>query len=57
MIGGLLFSTTLSLLVVPTLYLWVAQHIEPRLGGFHRAPRHPGHNDHAASRAKRGLGS
>ncbi len=37
-IGGLLFSTTLSLLVVPTLYLWVAQHIEPRLGGFHRAP-------------------
>jgi hydrophobic/amphiphilic exporter-1 (mainly G- bacteria), HAE1 family len=36
-IGGLLFSTTLSLLVVPTLYLWVAQHIEPRFGGFHRA--------------------
>jgi Cu/Ag efflux pump CusA len=35
-IGGLLFSTTLSLLVVPTLYLWVAQHIEPRFGGFHR---------------------
>ena len=36
-IGGLLFSTTLSLIVVPTLYLWVAQHVEPRLGGFHRA--------------------
>jgi hydrophobic/amphiphilic exporter-1 (mainly G- bacteria), HAE1 family len=36
-IGGLLFSTTLSLLVVPTLYLWVAQHVEPRFGGFHRA--------------------
>ncbi len=35
-IGGLLFSTTLSLIVVPTLYLWVAQHVEPRLGGFHR---------------------
>ena len=38
-IGGLLFSTTLSLLVVPTLYLWVAQHVEPRLGGFHRAQK------------------
>ncbi|HTV93632.1 MAG TPA: efflux RND transporter permease subunit, partial [Verrucomicrobiae bacterium] len=37
-IGGLLFSTTLSLIVVPTLYLWVAQHVEPRFGGFHRAP-------------------
>ena len=35
-IGGLLFSTTLSLIVVPTLYLWVAQHVEPRFGGFHR---------------------
>ncbi len=34
-IGGLLVSTTLSLVVVPTLYLWVAQHLEPRMGGFH----------------------
>jgi HAE1 family hydrophobic/amphiphilic exporter-1 len=34
-IGGLLVSTTLSLLVVPTLYLWVANVIEPRIGGFH----------------------
>jgi len=34
-IGGLLVSTTLSLIVVPTLYLWVAQHLEPRMGGFH----------------------
>jgi Cu/Ag efflux pump CusA len=29
-IGGLLSSTVLSLLVVPTLYLWTARHIEPR---------------------------
>jgi HAE1 family hydrophobic/amphiphilic exporter-1 len=29
-IGGLLTSTVLSLLVVPTLYLVVAEHIEPR---------------------------
>lgn len=29
-IGGLLTSTILSLLVVPTLYLWTATHIEPR---------------------------
>jgi hydrophobic/amphiphilic exporter-1 (mainly G- bacteria), HAE1 family len=35
-IGGLAVSTTLSLIVVPTLYLWAAEHIEPRLGGFHR---------------------
>ncbi len=35
-IGGLAVSTTLSLIVVPTLYLWAAQHLEPRLGGFHR---------------------
>ena len=35
-IGGLAVSTTLSLIVVPTLYLWAAKHIEPRLGGFHR---------------------
>ena len=31
-IGGLLVSTTLSLIVVPTLYLWTATHIEPRFG-------------------------
>lgn len=35
-IGGLLISTVLSLIVVPTLYLWVATHLEPRMGGFHR---------------------
>ncbi|MGA8535666.1 MAG: efflux RND transporter permease subunit [Candidatus Tumulicola sp.] len=35
-IGGLAVSTTLSLIVVPALYLWAAEHIEPRLGGFHR---------------------
>ena len=29
-IGGLISSTILSLLVVPTIYLWVATHIEPR---------------------------
>jgi len=29
-IGGLLCSTLLSLVVIPTLYLWVAEHIEPR---------------------------
>jgi len=29
-IGGLITSTLLSLLVVPTLYLWTARHIEPR---------------------------
>jgi hydrophobic/amphiphilic exporter-1 (mainly G- bacteria), HAE1 family len=40
-IGGLLFSTTLSLLVVPTLYLWVAQYLEPRLGGFRRGEEKP----------------
>lgn len=33
-IGGLLVSTMLSLIVVPTLYVWVAQHVEPRIGGF-----------------------
>ena len=31
-IGGLLCSTMLSLIVIPTLYLWVAQHIETRFG-------------------------
>jgi HAE1 family hydrophobic/amphiphilic exporter-1 len=35
-IGGLAVSTTLSLIVVPTLYLWASHHLEPRLGGFHR---------------------
>jgi HAE1 family hydrophobic/amphiphilic exporter-1 len=35
-IGGLIVSTTLSLLVVPTIYLWVARNVEPRMGGFHR---------------------
>jgi len=29
-IGGLVTSTVLSLVVVPTIYLWVARHIEPR---------------------------
>ena len=29
-IGGLLCSTVLSLIVIPTLYLWVAEHVEPR---------------------------
>lgn len=33
-IGGLLVSTALSLIVVPTLYLWSAKHLEPRMGGF-----------------------
>jgi HAE1 family hydrophobic/amphiphilic exporter-1 len=28
-IGGLLCSTLLSLVVIPTLYLWTANHIEP----------------------------
>ena len=41
-IGGLIVSTTLSLLVVPTIYLWVARNVEPRMGGFHRgAETHP----------------
>ncbi len=35
-IGGLLCSTMLSLVVVPTLYLWMARHVEPRMGGFNR---------------------
>jgi HAE1 family hydrophobic/amphiphilic exporter-1 len=29
-IGGLVTSTLLSLVVVPTIYLWVARHVEPR---------------------------
>ncbi len=36
-IGGLLCSTLLSLIVVPTLYLWVANTIEPRLERGRRA--------------------
>ena len=35
-IGGLVTSTLLSLVVVPTIYLWVARHIEPRF-----APKPP----------------
>jgi HAE1 family hydrophobic/amphiphilic exporter-1 len=35
-IGGLVTSTLLSLIVVPTIYLWVARHIEPRF-----APKPP----------------
>ena len=35
-IGGLLCSTMLSLVVVPTLYLWTAKHVEPRIGGFRK---------------------
>lgn len=31
-IGGLISSTILSLVVVPTLYLWTALHVEPRFG-------------------------
>ncbi len=40
-IGGLAVSTTLSLIVVPTLYLWAARHVEPRMGGFHRGIDRP----------------
>ncbi|MEO9263130.1 MAG: efflux RND transporter permease subunit, partial [Candidatus Baltobacteraceae bacterium] len=35
-IGGLLCSTMLSLVVVPTFYLWTSKYIEPRVGGFRR---------------------
>jgi len=35
-IGGLLVSTMLTLIVVPTLYMWAATHIEPRFGGFNK---------------------
>jgi HAE1 family hydrophobic/amphiphilic exporter-1 len=38
-IGGLLTSTVLSLVVVPTLYLWVARHVEPRFNP--KPPVHP----------------
>ncbi len=41
-IGGLLCSTMLSLIVVPTLYLWVAKVIEPRMGGFSRGAHRTG---------------
>ena len=54
-IGGLLFSTTLSLLVVPTLYLWVAQHVEPRFGGFHRGEKQATRVRRSSCRAKRSL--
>jgi HAE1 family hydrophobic/amphiphilic exporter-1 len=41
-IGGLVTSTMLSLLVVPTIYLWVARHVEPRFApkppSFRRRP-------------------
>ncbi len=41
-IGGLVTSTMLSLLVVPTFYLWVARHVEPRFApkppSFRRRP-------------------
>jgi HAE1 family hydrophobic/amphiphilic exporter-1 len=39
-IGGLLCSTLLSLVVVPTLYLWAARNIEPRFKGRRRPPVH-----------------
>ncbi|MDQ2866261.1 MAG: efflux RND transporter permease subunit [Candidatus Eremiobacteraeota bacterium] len=35
-IGGLLCSTMLSLIVVPTFYLWGTKHVEPRIGGFRK---------------------
>ncbi|MBV8643355.1 MAG: efflux RND transporter permease subunit, partial [Candidatus Eremiobacteraeota bacterium] len=45
-IGGLVTSTLLSLVVVPTLYLWVARHVEPRFTpkppSFRRTPRNDG---------------
>ena len=34
-IGGLLCSTALSLIVIPTLYLWAANNIEPRFTKWH----------------------
>jgi len=41
-IGGLVTSTMLSLVLVPTIYLWVARHIEPRFApkppSFRRRP-------------------
>ena len=43
-IGGLICSTLLSLIVIPTLYLWVAEHIEPRFAPTAPASR-PGGAD------------
>jgi hydrophobic/amphiphilic exporter-1 (mainly G- bacteria), HAE1 family len=44
-IGGLITSTLLSLVVVPTIYLWVAKHVEPRFApkppSFRRRPPVP----------------
>ncbi|MFN2528438.1 MAG: efflux RND transporter permease subunit [Candidatus Baltobacteraceae bacterium] len=40
-IGGLICSTALSLLVVPALYLWVAEHIEPRFASRGRSGEKP----------------
>lgn len=41
-IGGLVTSTMLSLVLVPTIYLWVARHVEPRFApkppSFRRRP-------------------
>jgi HAE1 family hydrophobic/amphiphilic exporter-1 len=45
-IGGLLTSTTLSLLVVPTLYLWGALHIESRFTPTPPTPRRRGVEEH-----------
>ncbi|HET7813134.1 MAG TPA: efflux RND transporter permease subunit, partial [Candidatus Baltobacteraceae bacterium] len=45
-IGGLLCSTMLSLVVIPTLYLWAANHIEPWVQR-RRAKRAKGTNGHA----------
>jgi HAE1 family hydrophobic/amphiphilic exporter-1 len=36
-IGGLFSSTIMSLLIVPTIYLWVAEHVEPRIA--YKPPR------------------
>ncbi|HEY0613854.1 MAG TPA: efflux RND transporter permease subunit, partial [Candidatus Elarobacter sp.] len=42
-IGGLVTSTLLSLVVVPTIYLWVARHVEPRFAPKPPSfPRRPG---------------
>jgi len=39
-IGGLLCSTMLSLIVIPTLYLWAANNIEPRFKRRRHVPVH-----------------
>ena len=48
-IGGLVTSTLLSLLVVPTLYLWTARNVEPRFTKrpptFRRAEVEPGQGE------------